>query len=190
MSPLKALAQAILTNAASYSWSLQGFGMLRLHLPGHYRLHVWDSRYRAPNVSMIHDHLQWGLQSTVIAGVLQNQRYAEVGADSGEPYNVVTLKPGVGCFFKDQARLVRLRTQLRETYFEGDSYAQAPSEVHESMPEDGTVTLMLKAPTGDESARVFWPVGTEWGSAEPRAASPQEVAIITRRALERWFQHG
>lgn len=189
MSAAKSIARAILTEALAFKWSLQGFGMLRLHLPNDVRLHVWDSRYRAPNASMVHDHLQWGLHSTVIAGVLRNQRYVETSSDDGEPYNVVTLKPGYGFYFKNEPSLTWLRALPQEAYGEGQSYTQTPSEIHESIPEDGTVTLMKKTPTEDESARVFWRAGTEWGSAEPRPATPQEVADITARALERWFNH-
>lgn len=185
MTVTKTLARAILQNAAAYEWSLQGMGMLRLHLPDNCRLHIWDSRYRAPNVSMIHDHMQWGLTSVVIAGVLRNRRYSE---GFGLPFMYTTLKPGYGCYFKHDPMETRLRL-MEPVYalYEGDEYSQAPSEIHETDAEDGTVTLMFKRPTGIESARVFWPVGTEWGSAEPRKATPDEVADITSRALDRWF---
>lgn len=186
MKPEKALARAILSNAHAYEWSLQGMGMLRLHLSDNYRLHVWDSRYRVPNVSMVHDHLQWGLHSTVIAGRLVNRRYVE--GDKGEPYMFSTLKPGYGCYFKHDAQDVRLCALLPDRYAESESYSQHPFEIHQTDAEDGTVTLMRKTPTDDESARVFWPVGTEWVSAEPRRATPAEVADITSRALDLWFE--
>lgn len=51
-----------------------------------------------------------------------------------------------------------------------------------------TVTVMKKDPTGDESARVFWPEGSEWVSAEPRRATAEEVRAITQHALQRWFR--
>lgn len=182
---LKALAQWILTNALKFEWSLQGMGMLRLHLPGNYRLHIWDSRYRTLNVSMVHDHLQWGLHSTIVAGRLVNRRYVE--ADDGEPYNFATLKPGYGCYFKHDPKPCSLTELGPDTYTAGQSYSQAPAEIHETDAEDGTVTLMRKTPTDDESARVFWATGEEWVSAEPRHATAEEVADIAGRALERWF---
>lgn len=64
---------------------------------------------------------------------------------------------------------------------------QTPSEIHETDAQDGTVTLMQKTPTGDDSARVFWEIGTGWGSAEPRKATPEEVLDITQNALKLWF---
>lgn len=185
MNPEKILARSILSRAAAYEWSLQGMGMLRLHLPDDYRLHVWDSRYRVPNVSMIHDHLQWGLHSTVIAGRLANRRYVE--SAKGEPFMFATLKPGYGCFFKSDPKDVWLSELPVDNYGEGESYSQIPSEIHQTDAEDGTVTLMRKTPTDDESARVFWPIGTYWVSAEPRPATPDEVADITSRALDKWF---
>lgn len=183
--PERTLAQAILMNASKFDWSLQGMGMLRLHLPNNARLHVWDSRYRVPGVSMVHDHLQWGLHSTIIAGRLTNRRYIEDPA--GEPYNFATLKPGYGCFFKHDPKPTALKELRAITYTEGSEYSQEPAEIHETDAEDGTVTFMQKQPTNDESARVFWPTGDEWGSAEPRIATPEEVAAITQHALERWF---
>jgi hypothetical protein len=179
------LVRAILENATAFEWSLQGMGMLRLHLSDNTRLHVWDSRYRVPNVSMIHDHLQWGLESTIVAGRLRNHRYIE--DVRGEPYKFATLKPGYGCFFKHEpvdASLIALAPDLYEA---GQSYSQEPSEIHETDALDGTVTLMRKTPTDDESARVFWATGDEWVSAEPRAATDEEVRSITSFALSEWF---
>lgn len=188
MTAQKILAEAILSNSAKYEWSLQGMGMLRLHLPDNYRLHVWDARYRAPGVSMIHDHLQWGLHSTVIAGRLTNLRYRTViDPSNGKAYLFATLKPGYGCYFKHEPQACLLSADAPRLYEEGESYEQHPADIHETDAADGTVTLMHKTPTDDESARVFWPAGTEWGSAEPRRATPEEVAAITGYALQRWF---
>lgn len=186
MNDAKILARAILTNCAAFRWSLQGMGMLRLHLPNDVRLHVWDSRYRVPGVSMIHDHLQWGLHSTVIAGILRNKKYVE--NELGVAYMTMVIKPGYGSYVKEEPRRIGM-IQLRPwgVYQEGESYSQTPSEIHETDAEDGTVTLMRKTPTTDESARVFWEVGTQWGTAEPRAAMPAEVDEICGHALRTWF---
>lgn len=181
----KILARAILTNATAWEWSLQGMGLLRLYLPDNVRLHVWDSRYRVPGVSMVHDHLQWGLHSTVIAGRLRNQRYRE--QPDAEPFLFATIKPGFGTYFKHEPKPISLYARRSEQYAEGECYQQEPEEIHETDAEDGTVTLMRKTPTADESARVFWRAGTEWGSAEPHVATADEVRDITQHALDRWF---
>lgn len=160
--------------------------MLRLHLPNHCRLHVWDSRFRKPGVSMIHDHLQWGLHSTILAGVMTNRRYVEDA--SGTEFMHMTIKPGYGTFIKSEPSCLRLRALPAEVYRHGGTYWQTPNEIHETDAEDGTVTFMRKLPTTDESARVFWPIGQEWGSAEPREATRGEVEEIAKYALKRWFQ--
>lgn len=182
---LKTSVHFILRNAQKFEWSLQGMGMLRLHM-GDCRLHIWDQNYANPGVSMIHDHLQWSLRSTVIAGSLINQRYDVLNENRGEgysPYESVTLKAGYGCKFVDELKKVWLCAREQEVYLPGDSYSQLPLEVHESKPQGIVVTFMEKSPTGSDLARVFWPVGTEWGSAEPRKATPEEVAAITAKAL-------
>lgn len=186
----QALASAILHHANHFEWSLQGMGFIRLHLVGHCRLHVWDKRYRVPGVSMIHDHLQWALNSTILSGELVNRIYRENSVQDfgvSQPYLVATIKPGMGCYFKSEPHLTHLSPMLLpERLLPGDTYRQAPDVIHETDAIDGTVTIIRKEPTPDDSARVFWPAGTEWGSAEPRRATPDEVADIVGRALTRW----
>lgn len=181
---LQASVRFILAHADKFEWSLQGMGMLRLYL-GDTRLHVWDQTHAAPGVSMIHDHQQWGLRSTVIAGSLINQRYVERGQwqPMWFPFHAVTLKAGYGCAFVDQPRLTWLRPLTPECYGPGESYGQLPGEIHESKPQGIVVTLMQKLPTGSDLARVFWPQGSQWGSAEPRPATRDEIVDITRKAV-------
>lgn len=190
----QALASAILHHANAFEWSLQGMGFIRLHLVGHCRLHVWDKRYRSPGVSMIHDHLQWALNSTILSGELVNRQYSihdkaviNPALQVGALFNWATIKPGQGCYFKSDVRQVYLEPRMfPERLLPGQSYRQAPDVIHETDATDGTVTIIRKDPTPDDSARVFWPAGTEWGSAEPRRASPSEVEDIVSRALARW----
>lgn len=185
---LQAMARAILENAHAFKWSLQGMGLLRLHLPGNCRLHVWDSRFRKPGVSMIHDHLQWALKSTILSGDLVNRKYRDFypGTFDTPTHSFSTIKPGYGTFFKHDPKPIKLIESEVHRYRPGDCYMQSPQEIHQTEARDGTVTIMRKTPTKDESARVFWPIGTEWGSAEPREASSMEVAAIVGLALERW----
>jgi hypothetical protein len=180
---LRATTRFILTHAEELEWSLQGLGMLRLHMGNNTRMHVWDLRHAFPGASPIHDHLQWGLASTIVSGRMTNYRYFEDPA--GDPYDWVTLKAGYGCHFMGAVQRMRLRRGGGEIYLPGDSYSQRPNEIHWSVPDNGTVTVMRKEPTADgESARVFWPAGTEWGSAEPRRATLAEITAITSHALE------
>jgi hypothetical protein len=182
---LRTMARHILEEAPAFKWSLQGLGMLRLHMGNNTRLHVWDLRHAFPGASAIHDHLQWGLHSTVLSGCIENQRYSE--DPSGEPFVYQTFKAGYGCFTKHEPRPIRLICSSGEVYLPGESYSQRPEEIHRTVPVNGTVTIMHKTPSADpDSARIFWPAGTEWGSAEPRAATISEVWQITQYALKQW----
>lgn len=180
---LRTMARFLLLNAERFEWSLQGLGMLRLHIEGsNSRLHIWDRRFAYPGASPIHDHQQWALHSTVLSGRLTNYRFVE--REDGEAYWYQLIKAGYGYFVKEGPLPICLARLAPEHYEVGDTYSQRPEEIHETVPLDGTVTLMRKTPTADpEAARVFWPVGEEWGTAEPRAATAQEVLDITRYAL-------
>jgi hypothetical protein len=191
---IRAFVKFIYENRAAFNWTLQGFGMLRLHLPDNRRLHIWDSRFRVPGVSDIHDHLQWGLSSYIVSGSLTNRIWVErpdyltheIVHD--ELMQKVTLKPGVGTHFKNEPDFCFLQIASEHRYKAGDTYSQAPSVIHQSLPEDGTITLMTKFPTDDESARVFWPHNMRWVSAEPRRAAMHEVDLIFGDAMRK-FDH-
>jgi len=174
-------------------WSLQGFGMLRLYMPDKaLRLHVWDSRYGVPKVSLHHDH-PWDFSSLIIAGRLRNIRYTKE-VDSGitlgqssDIYNEQTIQCGPGGCVKSDPVPVRLFEHPVELYEAGDWYRQAANEIHMSAPEDGTVTLIDRTFNPDtEHARVFWQ-GPAWVSAEPREATSDEVISITSNAIKTWF---
>lgn len=175
----------ILTDPLKYEWSLQGFGLLRLYLENDTRLHVWSRKYRYPNVSMIHDHLQWGLESTIVVGHVTNIKYVE--DPEGDEYKYMVIKPGVGTRAKSRPKKISLKARTR-SYYKGDTYAQYPEEIHETDASDGTVTIMKKYPTEDDSARVFWPKNGKWDTAEPRPANEHEILDITRSSLKLWFK--
>jgi hypothetical protein len=74
-----------------------------------------------------------------------------------------------------------------ETYWQGASYEQKPEEIHRTIAQDGTVTL-IERPQGPplEEACVYWPRGTQWVSAEPKPAEEWRVAPVIAYALSRW----
>lgn len=183
----KAVVKALLEHATEHTWTLQGFGMLRLHLSDEVRLNVWDSRYRVRDVSLIHDH-PWDFSSLVVVGTLVNHRYIEPSdRTSGRQFHCGTIKPGPGGGLdKKTVRYMRIIHQGGELYHAGDSYEQTAKEIHKSMPDDGTVTLNIRKRKGADEARVFWELGTEWVSAEPRRAEAHEILDITRAALRGW----
>ncbi len=182
---LKLTIQQILLKAAHYDWSLQGFGMLRLYMSKQTRLHLWSDQHKVSDVSDIHTH-PWDFQSVVIAGELRNLRlYPE---RQGKPYLNQTILCGPGGYPLADISRINLWAKPLEIYKEGDTYKQSATEIHQSFPLDGTVTLIQRQfREDDDHAQVFWPPDKHWVSAEPRKATTEEVATITRNALERWF---
>lgn len=174
-------------------WTLQGFGMLRKYLAGgKYRLHVWDSRYRVENVTMLHDH-PWDFDSLVIAGQIDQYRYQRNQPVPDHHANVVPVMeqsivcgPGGGVCEKP-APMTLYRGPL-EVIPAGSTYTQLACEVHESLPLDGTVTLIERTfHENTEVAHVYYDQGSEWVTAEPRPATCEEVADILERSLRAWF---
>jgi len=190
----RSLVRFLLERAANYKWSIQGFGMLRLYLDGDHepRLNIWDSRYRIPNVSMMHTH-PWDFASLVVAGELTNIRYVE--AAPSEQHRIIEvhssqIKPGPGGGLRrhagevlEEREVCRFMAQREEVYCPGDVYFQLADEIHVSLPSDGCITINLRERVGADVARTFWPRGTDWVSAEPRVATAEEVADITQLAL-------
>ena len=190
-----ALTHLIRTDVLEYperhEWSLQGFGMLRTYLAPNLRLHVWDPDYRVESVSDIHDH-PWHFESIVLSGTIENRRYRAIHAHGAAP--PTHLRGRIVCGPNPiEHGACDVTTVLLEQWCEGvfrpgDVYRMQADELHASFPSPGAVTLIqrTKADKDPERAFVYWPLGTEWVSAEPRPATRVEVKRITRRALERW----
>ena len=187
MDATRAFVKKILIRAENFDWSLQGFGMLRLHMDDGFRLNVWDSRYRVKNVSMVHTH-PWNFESLVVCGRLVNWRYHESGTGYGKPYRFATIKPGPGGGLLDTRGEEVWLTNHGEVITAGVAYRQSADEIHLSAPEDGTVTLNKRQRVGEDVARVYWPANTEWVSAEPRPATITEISTITNVALARLLE--
>jgi hypothetical protein len=181
MDATRAFVKKILEHATRFEWSLQGFGMLRLHLDGDYRLNIWDKRFRVKDVSLIHSH-PWDFESLILCGELRNQRFAYAAA--APAFGYATIKPGPGGGILDKKGLTHLRVFPMEVYHAGQTYCQKYDEIHVSDPVDGTVTLNKRVRVGKDVADVFWPAGQEWVSAEPRKAEDHEIHIITQLALQ------
>jgi len=168
-------------------WTLHGLGMLRLDLGDGYRLNVWNSEYKTPNVSEIHTH-PWNLTSTIIVGVMRNHRY--YASPSKDPiYNQQVV--GCGCEVSElkgtpvQIRLFNTSLSV-PTYEAGETYDLTVTQIHRADADDGTVTLMRK--TGEPvDAKVFWSKETKWGDAKPCIATPAQVKYITQHSLDTWF---
>lgn len=175
---LQILTMAILDNAHNYEWSIQGFGLLRLYIRDVGRLHIWNSSLRYENVSTVHNH-SWDLHSTIIAGKLHNTRYVHDDI-LGWPYHGHRLVTGFDTRHVEDLPLTKLYALPSEVYLPGDTYSQYATVIHRTDAEDGTVTLMERALDVDGQADIYWPAGTEFGTAKPRIALHGEVEQFVR----------
>lgn len=188
----KEIVRWALSRPLAFDWTLQGLGMLRTYLDERktLRLHVWHPLARYEGASTLHTH-PWDFEAYVIAGVVENQRYVEAPEDSPVWGDSRTWKRqrifcGVGGGLEGRPKTVRLFACVPETYSEGDGYWQDASEIHESSPRDGTVTIIRRSFEEDvDHAYVYFE--DEWVTAEPRPATDKEVTEIVSYALDRWF---
>lgn len=171
-------------------WSVQGFGMMRTYFgppdnPKEFRLNLWDSRLAVPGVSTIHDH-PWDFESIIVSGAFINQRFHFETDYDRATHVYTTIKTGEGGGMeKSPTKTCILEPSRPELYQPGDIYRQKANEIHETIYVDGCITLNQRV--GDtQHARVFWPTGTQWVDAEPRAATPVERAAAIAQALERF----
>lgn len=168
-------------------WSLQGFGMLRTYLAADEveRLHIWDIGMSVEDVSTVHDH-PWDLDSLIISGRLQNQRFVRSTQTQDDLWNFASIRTGEGGHILNVEPQVRLAAGEVESYGPGERYHQDAPEIHESTPDRGTVTLVNRTFSQKRDvANVYWIAG-EWGSAEPRPATPDEVQHFVDLALSKW----
>lgn len=184
--PASAAVRSILEHCDSYTWTTMGFGMIRTYLDPakQWRLNIWDDRLQVPNVSTIHDH-PWSFTSYVFCGSLNNTIY-DVFTHSRTPMTHAyhSIKTGEGGGPVEKPNHCRLLAHPKLIYRAGSQYSQVLDVVHETSYERGTVTLNDRTPpTETYTARVFWPLGQEWVDAEPRRATPREVADAVEAAL-------
>lgn len=183
---LRVAVLAILENAGGFGWSVQGFGVLRLFVGKVGRVHVWHKGLRYPNVSMVHNH-SWDLKSTVVSGRLNNVRYAksDEGHSMAKPFDGTRLLTGFDCKEIKPLPETWLREKGVELYTPGMEYAQKAAEIHRTDAEDGTVSVMLRNEVENGEADVYWPRGTEWGTAQPRPATEAEIKLACGLAIEK-----
>lgn len=196
LNPTQVIVKHILENADKFTWTLQGFGMLRTYLPNDVRLHVWDDRYAVKNVSVIHDH-PWDFDSRVIVGSVLNWTYKLVKPNVGNhaelaaatPMIERTIRPGEGLqTISEKEVLLRRTANPSNEYLAGESYQQNAAMIHHSDPMRGTVTLVkrIRADRPDV-AHVYYRHAAGFVSAEPRKATPEEVSIICDNSLDKYF---
>lgn len=201
----KAAVKAILEQAPHYKWSVQGLGMMRLYLSTEVRLHIWHSSLMVPDVTLVHDH-PWHFESVVVEGKLTNRRYFtefRYPGDRRVPDGVYIGGPeffikhrlfcGPGGCLEDESERVILHKALKadEICSAGDGYSQSKDQIHYTLAQDGTVTLVYRQFDGDrDHANVYCKGGRPFVSAEPRPAAPEEVDFVVRDTMQKWFSQG
>lgn len=182
---MQAFAATILEKASAFSWSVQGFGMFRLYLSKDVRLHVWDDRFKVPNVTEWHDH-PWDFDSTILCGTLKNE-IASIKHDATCPnYLEGTITCGKAGSQHGEEIPVFLDISSVDVYHAGQKYWQRASTVHRTSYVNGTVTVCKRQfHLNTEEAHVYYPDGTNWVSAEPRTATELAVAAMREIALVR-----
>lgn len=191
----RALVSSILRNPHNHSWSLQGLGMLRTYLDEkkRYRLHIWSNADATPPASRLHDH-PWSFTSYVVAGGITNYRWLwtldpfEAKRLGARMWNRVLVTCGEACV-AGVPEHCWLTAQKPEIITSGEWYMQHAAEVHDTLPEDGTVTIIDRKPGKDpDHAHVYYPLGEEWVSVgHVRYADAGTVKRITKLALDKWF---
>ena len=180
-------ARAIIERSESEPerWSYQGFGMLRYYITESRRLHIWNPSRRVDAVSDVHTH-PWNFRSTVLCGALVDRVFVE--REGVSPFMRQTIACGEGGGLVGDPCPVELAQSRSTLHAEGASYSHPASAIHRSeILEPGTVTVCVREFLEDtEHAFVYWPRREEWGSAEPRPATLEEIDAFTNAALEIW----
>lgn len=190
MTNTQLLVRTILSAPLRYEWSIQGLGMLRMYLSKEVRLHIWHLAYRVPGVSDIHDH-PWDFESEVVCGWIRDHEYELVAGEPTHQMQVIRCGTGGGVFGEPSpVRLQKVEAPaIGITKATGSVYRHESTAIHRSEPANGTVTIVRRTfKTDTEHARVFFPLGTEWVSAEPRQATVEEVIAFTGAAMRRLIE--
>ena len=167
-------------------WSYQGLGMLQAHMdPQRIKcLHIWCPEFSVKDVTTIHDH-PWDFTSEIISGAMMNVRYYD--SPGGFEFDGCKIIYGPGSHAVGPLQRRRL-IDRQKLYHTGMTYTQKWFELHKSEPTSGTVTLVTRTFVAEnhDFARVYYPTGQTWVSAEPRPATNEEVEAFTQKALEKW----
>lgn len=183
----KILELAVSADMDSHGWEVQGLGMLRLRITKEVRLHVWHNGLVYSNQpSTIHNH-PWDFESTIIVGSLRNVRYTdpEMAGLVKPNHNIgkILCGPGGG-ILPNTIHPAFLEISQVDEYKAGERYVQRSEEFHNTVFQNGTVTIVERSFKADtEHASVAFKVDGDWESAEPRSASEEEIQLACRAAL-------
>lgn len=159
-------------------WHPNGF--LKIVLAGasgaeQLRLHVWPG---VPENHDVHDHA-WSYRSVVLAGVLQERRYAEVapgGLDAEVMWRHTYRGDGAGRFRLDAPEVVDLRESSRRLLIPGMRSHGTATCIHSfSAVVTPAVTLLAVGPRQQDLSSVYRRARVVEETVVPAATTPDEV---------------
>jgi hypothetical protein len=177
------LLRHILKNALDYRWLIQGFGMLRMYLDNDTRVHIWNTAAAVKDVSDIHDH-PWDFVSSIVWGTLTNELFREM---PDYPPNMLCqqIVCGPGGHSLGVPVPLHLEPYNAREYKSGESYNQRAEMFHRTRAVPGTVTVVTRHfRPNTEHAKVCFPLGTQWVSAETRVATADDIMPFIQLALD------
>ena len=179
MCELDKIVKQVMENPFNYEWELQGFGMLRTYIDKDTRLQIWLKEFIVPNVTDVHTH-PWDFESFIYQGQITNfefkeHNYHEPHFDSWYEYDRCLILTGEHAYVKEKEKVL-LDGYGAYSFTKGDTYFHGKDIPHRINFVDGTITILTKLNIHEDSlAYSYVPSGSEWVSAAPRPAEPEEI---------------
>lgn len=174
-------------------WIYHEHGELSVDLPwgGRQRLHIWNPEYCPPDLDICHSHTWRYFRSEILCGALRNVLYEEVptgtvGGLRGIPHYRQRITADYQGTVYDDPRLVTLTPISAFKHGPGSSYDCHYWEIHETMPEPGTVTVIKIEGVDVPSADLYWRPSHRPTQQRPREASTSIIRTFCGAALKQW----
>lgn len=178
----------------SLDWRVHGIGFIKAYVTPDKstRLNIYNKKFITPGITIHHDH-PWHLTSRILAGELTNTRFKRMkttldieASDEYEIFNEGVINCANFRGVEDRPRLAYLASCKPEVYGPGKTYMQFADEIHKTEAVDGTVTLMRRttALNGNGTARVFWPIGTQYVNADIPDFKKEDAEEAIAKAVE------
>jgi hypothetical protein len=175
---------------------VHGNGFIQLDLTDRVRLHVWGHK-DIPQQKVYtghHDHM-FGFVSRVLLGKMGNSRYRPIQDPDGRfMVHKAQVRDREDTVLRPVGERVTLIHEGTSWYGPGQTYSMKPGEIHESLVDELTVTVITKTgrtlSQGGPSPRVFVPIDMEPDNNFNRYQHPADVLWrIIAEALfgARWF---
>lgn len=170
---------------------VHGNGFIQLDLTPLVRLHIWGHPDipRQEVSTPVHDHA-FGFTSRILMGALTNRRYRWVQTSVGDhEVHVVNIRDREDTTLHGTGEYGRLEQESERSYLSGHRYTMHPGDIHESIAEELTVSVIRKTgPTlsqGGPTPRVFVRRGLQPDNTFHRyQLDPEKLWAIIANVLE------